>query len=109
MNFPDTIRYYRNQADLTQAELGKRIGVGKSTISMYESGEREPSVDILKKIAFELGVSLSALLGEEEGQKKQDPPEIRMIARAGQKMDKSKRAEMVRVLKAIFPEDFKNE
>ena len=36
-------------------------------------------------------------------------PEIRMIIQAGQKMSEDKQKEMLRVLKAIFPAEFKNE
>ena len=55
-------------------------------------------------MAFEMGIPLSVLMGEEE--ERQEPHEIRMIARAGQKMDPEKRQEMLRVLKAIYPEEF---
>ena len=80
---------------------------------MYETGEREPNFEMLRKIAFVLGVSTSDLLGETEQEPAEtvanQPPEIRMIARAGQRMDPAKRAEMVRILKAIFPDEFKDE
>lgn len=35
-----------------------------------------------------------------------DSPEIRMIVKAGRKMDPDKQKEMLRVLKAIFPDEF---
>lgn len=38
-------------------------GVAKSTYSLYESGNREPNVQNIKKIADILGVSADELLG----------------------------------------------
>ena len=36
---------------LTQKQLADRIGVAKSIVSYYESGDRYPSYDVLIKIA----------------------------------------------------------
>ena len=40
----------RKEAHLTQEDLGARAGVTQSTISMYESGHREPSIAMLQKL-----------------------------------------------------------
>lgn len=55
------IKIYRNQAGLTQEELGKKIGVGKSTIANYESGYRTPQQDTLFTLADELNISINSL------------------------------------------------
>ena len=47
-------------------ELGERIGVAEVTISTYETGKREPSLDVLCKIADELDVSLDMLVRGKE-------------------------------------------
>ena len=36
---------------MTQQQLADRIGVAKSVVSYYESGDRYPSYDVLVKIA----------------------------------------------------------
>lgn len=43
MQANELIKEYRKKAKLTQTELGKMIGVGRSTIARYESGEIYPS------------------------------------------------------------------
>lgn len=45
------IRALRIKADLTQEEMGKKIGVSKSSISEYETGDTKISVAVLKKYA----------------------------------------------------------
>lgn len=40
----------RVNAELTQEELGNKLGVNKATISNWELGKTEPSVTNLKKI-----------------------------------------------------------
>ena len=46
--------------------MAESIGVAKSTYSLYESGNREPNVQTIKKIADVLNVSADELLGIEE-------------------------------------------
>jgi len=48
----------RNEQNLTQKELAKRIGIKQSNISRLESGNYNPSLVFLKKIANGLGKEL---------------------------------------------------
>lgn len=45
------LKNLRLQDSLTQADLGKRIGIAKCTISLYENGKREPDFETLEKFA----------------------------------------------------------
>ena len=56
------LRELRKQRGLTMKELGEKIGVSESTISLYETGRRSPSYEILLKIAEYFGVSVDYLL-----------------------------------------------
>ena len=49
----------RKEQNLTQSELAKRVGTQKSNISRLESGNYNPSLDFLIKVAESLGKSLS--------------------------------------------------
>lgn len=48
----------RNEQNLTQGELAERIGMKQSNISRLESGNYNPSVEVLAKIAVGLGKEL---------------------------------------------------
>ncbi|WP_054859109.1 S24 family peptidase [Gracilibacillus sp. JCM 18860] len=59
------INYYRKASGETLEQLGKKIGVGKSTIRKYEKGMIKVSHDRLEQIAKALDVDVSLLYGEE--------------------------------------------
>jgi len=56
------LKQLRKQRGLTQSELGEIVGVAKSTLSLYETGTREPDIETLKKFADFFGVSIDTLL-----------------------------------------------
>lgn len=51
----------RKKAKLSQAELGKIVGVGRSTVSMWEAGLAKPRMDKVPKLASALGCSIEDL------------------------------------------------
>lgn len=57
------IRKHREDRGLTQFQLGEQIGLAESTISLYESGKREPNLDTVQLFADFFGCSVDQLLG----------------------------------------------
>jgi len=57
------IKASRIEKKISQTELGNHIGVGKTTISNYETGYSSPDPDTLAKIADFLEVTSDFLLG----------------------------------------------
>jgi len=57
------IKKYRMSSKMTQAEFAKRLGVTGASVSAYENGSRQPSFDVLVKIANILGTTTDNLLG----------------------------------------------
>ncbi|MGO5166399.1 MULTISPECIES: helix-turn-helix domain-containing protein [unclassified Candidatus Paralachnospira] len=66
--FNENLKESRLKAGLSQKDVAEKIGVAKSTYSLYESGNREPNVNTIKKIADCLNVSADTLLGIEDNQ-----------------------------------------
>lgn len=65
--FSERLRLLRKQADLSQQELANLLGsVSKSSINMYERGEREPGIETLEAIADFFNVDLDYLLGKSD-------------------------------------------
>ena len=103
------IRDYRLRKGLTMKELGQIVGVTESAVGMWENGRRKPNYEYLLRISEALDCSVADLIDEREQmpELEGDPyPEITMIARAGAKMTPEKRADMLKILKTIYPEEF---
>ena len=64
--FFENLKKARLRKGLSQVQLAEQLGVAKSTYSMYESGNREPNVQTIKKIADILSVTTDELLGMTE-------------------------------------------
>lgn len=59
--FQEKIRNLRLSKGTSQEELAMFVGVNKSSISKYERGLQDPSIEIAKKIAEFFGISLEEL------------------------------------------------
>ncbi|MBR0303877.1 MAG: helix-turn-helix transcriptional regulator [Clostridia bacterium] len=62
MIFGEKLKMLRKGQKLTQQQLATLLGVQKSVISYYESGDRFPSYDILIKIAHTFHTTTDYLL-----------------------------------------------
>ena len=59
------IRHFRGERGLTLDQLGERVGIAGSQLSLIENGKREARVGTLQAIAAALEVDLTALLATE--------------------------------------------
>lgn len=50
----------RKRAGLSQADLAARAGVARTSLSMYESGSREPGADTFVRLLEAAGTAVSA-------------------------------------------------
>lgn len=62
-DFAKNLKYLRKKEHMTQTELASGLGVSRSTIGMYENGEREPDIKTLEAIAGFFSVDMNFLLG----------------------------------------------
>lgn len=53
------IKDFRKAANLTQKQLGERIGVSGAMIGQYETGVRNPKRETVEKISAALGVHIT--------------------------------------------------
>ena len=72
MKYYEKIKMLRVNQHLTQADIANKIGVTKSAIAMYEKGEREPSLETIKKIAELLNVDMNYLFNSSEATHSED-------------------------------------
>ena len=59
------LKELRKENGITQSELAKSLNISRSSIAMYENGERIPSYETLEVISDFFNVSILYLLGKE--------------------------------------------
>lgn len=92
------LRYERERAGISQAELARRASIAKSTLSQLESGEGNPSVETLWALGTALGIPFSRLV---------DPPRgaVRLVRAGEGAAMRSERADYAATLLASAPPD----
>ena len=64
--FRERFAKLRERSEKSQEELARLLGVTQQSLSRYEKGQRQPSVDFIVKAAAFFGVSTDYLLGLSE-------------------------------------------
>lgn len=73
------IKILREELNITQQELADKLNGAKSTIAMYEKGNRKPSMEVLIKLSEIFDCSIDYLLGKSDIR---NPEEIKNIPHA---------------------------
>ena len=60
------LKELRNNSGISQEKIAEYIGCSGAVYSRYETGARQPSIDIMIKLANFFGVSLDYLVGNRE-------------------------------------------
>ncbi len=75
MELNEKIRQLRSERDMTLEEVGNLVGVGKSTVRKWESGDiANMRRDKIAKLAAALGTTPAYLMGWDETDEKRKPP-----------------------------------
>lgn len=62
MDFPQRLSALRKERGFTQQSLADRVDIHVSQIRRYESGQTQPTLDVIRKLAVSLGVSADVLV-----------------------------------------------
>jgi transcriptional regulator with XRE-family HTH domain len=76
MNFGERVHLMRRRRKMTQTELGKAIGVSKTTIFRIEGGEFSDASQQIARMARALNVSADYLLGLKEEPEPLEPEPV---------------------------------
>lgn len=63
--FPSNLRFLRKRKGMYQEQLGAALGKSKTAISMYELGQRSPSIEDLRQIASYFRINPDRLISED--------------------------------------------
>lgn len=66
----ERLRVARNKLKLTQKEVANKLGIHQSTYTKYETGDSDPSSEMLLKLSEIFEVSTDYLLGRDEKENK---------------------------------------
>ena len=64
--FAIRLKELRKECNLSQKELGEKIGYSKSAIGEWENGRKEPCIDTIIKLSQVLNVTVGYLVGAED-------------------------------------------
>jgi len=106
----ERIRKARERKNLTQIEAAKLIGITNGALSNYERGERQPDIQILRKMAKVYGVSLSFLAGENWWERDEPPSDVELeefiktanIRLMGDPLDEEAKDDLLVAMKAAW-------
>lgn len=105
-DFQNIFKNLRLRENLSQQELADKLGISKSSISMYENGNREPDLETLEKIADFFNVDMDFLIGRKEKERENiiyihepsyDDVE-KLIARNGKRMSTEEKMKLIKML-----------
>lgn len=64
-NIGATVRLLRKSENISQAELGKKLGYSARTVSDWENGVTEPNISAIKGLVKFFGISYEEFFGED--------------------------------------------
>ncbi len=100
MSFSARFLQLRKQHGLTQPQMADKVGIHLTQVRRYESGEAQPSLDILKRIALTFNVTTDWLIFEEDEREPQD--ELKMKFEAVKQMDEEEQRSITSILDAMI-------
>lgn len=68
--FKDIIKKLRTEKHITQETLASELGMSKSTVAMWETGDRTPSPEVYEELADFFNVDMDYLYGRTDIKKK---------------------------------------
>nr|WP_254892003.1 helix-turn-helix transcriptional regulator [Salmonella enterica] len=100
MSFSTRFLQLRKGHGLTQPQMADKVGIHLTQVRRYESGEAQPSLEILKRIAVTFSVSADWLIFEDGEREPQD--ELKLKFEAIKQMDEEELKSVTSVLDALI-------
>lgn len=69
MNFGENLKKIREEKNLSQQELAKKLEVAQSTVAMWEASQRTPKLSELNRLARVLNITINRFLGQPKERK----------------------------------------
>ncbi|EGI3979555.1 helix-turn-helix transcriptional regulator [Escherichia coli] len=102
MSFSTRFLQLRKEHGLTQPQMADKVGIHLTQVRRYESGEAQPSLEILKRIAVTFSVSADWLIFEDGEREPQDELKLKLKFEAIKQMDEEELKSVTSVLDALI-------
>lgn len=100
MDFAERLTAARKQQGMTQQTVADTVGIHVTQIRRYEAGTSQPTLDVLKRIAVALHVSIDALAFSEDERGPAD--ELRLAFEATNDLDADERTMIRNLIEAVL-------
>lgn len=98
MNVGQRIKELREAAGLSINQLARLAGIGQSTLSYIEMGQRTPTVDTLLLICKALGITPVEFF---KGYQFDIPPDLRQLLREAESLTPEQRKKLVEFIRSM--------
>jgi len=109
VEFKDRLKQTRESRGWSQSDLAKRAGLQPAAISHFETAQRSPSFENLRKLSDALSVSIDYLIGrideEQHGQGMAAAPRAQKLFRHAEKLSDDAFSALERMAQALSKED----
>ena len=111
------IKRLRESRNMSQARLAESVGCSPSTIAMYETGRREPDMDMIEAIADILNVRIIDIVPskdtlwnpEDMAWAEQEDENTVLLNRWAHKTTVANRQQLLDIIRVMFKQDFDEE
>ena len=101
MSFPERLSSLRKELGFTQQQMADKIGMHVSQMKRYESGASQPTIEVFRRIALALNVSVDMLLFEPN---ERGPDErLKLQFEAVSKLDEKEREAVETMIAGVLP------
>jgi len=100
LNFHGRLVSLRQERSLTQRALAELVGMHISQIRRYESGQSQPTLDAIRKLAVALSVSADMLLFEKDERGPDD--DLKLQFEAASRLDPEEKEVILSVIESII-------
>ncbi|TEB04783.1 HTH-type transcriptional regulator PuuR [Pelotomaculum schinkii] len=102
MDIGQRIKTTREHQGISMNALSKKSGAAQSAISEIESGKRQPTFEVLEKIVFGLGLTLSEFFADPPAELQ---PDLRQMVDVAQKLTPLQRELLISVMKEMVKDN----
>lgn len=70
------LKTIRKERNVTQQKLASKLNISRESLSLYENGKRDPSLDMLISLSDYFNVSIDYLIRGKEFEKREEEPQF---------------------------------